>query len=179
MRRNDAVHQSGAEGVGIVHPVDELSFQIPVLGVVVAALLQLFAVVVDQLAAQDDQTLVRSTVECLVALVQHAGQLCGEAVGRNLIERAVALGVSDAGLGGVGYNCFQILRAGQSQHFIPLTINVGADTVRHAGDHALCIHLLALLAAAQYRVYRPSCSLIQSAIWGKLPMGCTSLTLPL
>ena len=147
--RNDAVHQSGAEGVGVVHPVDELSFQIPVLGVVVAALLQLFAVVVDQLAAQDDQTLVRGTVECLVALVQHTGQLCGEAVGRNLIKRAVALGVSDAGLGGVGYNRFQILRAGQSQHFIPLAIDVGADTVRHAGDHALCIHLLALLAAAQ------------------------------
>ena len=31
----------------------------------------------------------------------------------------------------------------------------------------------------RYRVYRPSCSLIQSAIWGKLLMGCTSLTLPL
>ena len=95
--RNDAVHQSGAEGVGVVHPVDEFSFQIPILGVVVAALLQLFAVVVDQLAAQDDQTLIRSAVECLVALVQHAGQLCGEAVGRNLIEGAVALGVSDTG----------------------------------------------------------------------------------
>ena len=147
--RNDAVHQSGAEGVGIVHPVDEFSCQIPVLGVVVAALLQLFAVVVDQLAAQDDQTLIRSAIECLVALVQHAGQLCGEAVGRNLIEGAVALGVSDTGLGGVGYNCFQILRAGQGQHFIPLVIDVGADAVRHAGDHTLCIHLLALLAAAQ------------------------------
>ena len=147
--RNDAVHQSGAEGVGIVHPVNELSFQIPVLGVVVAALLQLFAVVVDQLAAQDDQTLIGSAVESLVALEQHAGQLCREAVGGHLVERAVALGVSNAGLGGVGYNGLQLFGAGQSQHFVPLAVHIGAHTVGHAGDHALCIDLLALLAAAQ------------------------------
>ena len=79
--RNDAIHQSGAEGVGGVHPVDEGGLQIPILGVVVAALLQLLAVVVDQLAAQDDQTLIGSAVEGLVTLEQHAGQLCGEAVG--------------------------------------------------------------------------------------------------
>ncbi len=36
--RDDAVHQSGAERVGVVHPVDESSVQVPVLGVVVAAL---------------------------------------------------------------------------------------------------------------------------------------------
>ena len=88
--RNDAVHQSGAEGVGVVHPVDEGSVQVPVLGVVVAALLQLLAVVVDQLAAQDDQALVGSAVEGLVALIQHAGQLCGEAVGGHLIELALS-----------------------------------------------------------------------------------------
>ena len=147
--RNDAVHQSGAEGVGVVHPVDEGRLQIPVLGVVVAALLQLFAVVVDQLAGQDDQTLVSSTVECLVALEQHAGQLCGEAVGRNLIELAVALRVGDAGLSGVGNDGLQIGRTCQFQHFVPLAVDVGAHTVGHAGDHALCIDLLALLAAAQ------------------------------
>ena len=147
--RNDAVHQSGAEGVGVVHPVDECRLQIPILGVVVAALLQLFAVVVDQLAGQDGQTLVSSAVECLVALEQHAGQLCGEAVGRNLIELAVALRVGDAGLSSVGNDGLQIGRAGQSQHFVPLAVDVGAHTVGHAGDHALCIDLLALLAAAQ------------------------------
>ena len=147
--RNDTVHQGGAEGVGVVHPVDEGSVQVPVLGVVVAALLQLLAVVVDQLAAQDDQALVGSAVESLVALVQHAGELCGEAVGGHLVELAVALGVRNASLGGVGYNRFQILRAGQSQHFVPLAINVGAHAVGHAGDHALGIDLLALLAAAQ------------------------------
>ena len=99
--RNDAVHQSGAEGVCVVHPVDECRLQIPILGVVVAALLQLLAVVVDQFAGQDGQTLVSSAVECLVALEQHAGQLCGEAVGRNLIELAVTLRVGDAGFSGV------------------------------------------------------------------------------
>ena len=147
--RNDAVHQSGAEGVGVVHPVDESRLQIPVLCVVVAALLQLFAVVVDQFAGQDGQTLVSSAVECLVALEQHAGQLCGEAVGRNLIELAVALRVGDAGLSGVGNNGLQIGRTCQFQHFVPLAVDVGAHTVGHAGDHALCIDLLALLAAAQ------------------------------
>ena len=147
--RNDAVHQSGAEGVGLVHPVDELRFQIPVLGVVVAALLQLFAVVVDQLAAQDDQALVGSALERLVALIQHTGQLCGEAVGGHLVECAVALGVGDASLGGVGYNSLQICRAGQSQHFVPLAVHIGADAVGHAGDHTLGIDLLALLTAAQ------------------------------
>jgi len=147
--RNDAVDQGGAEGVGVVHPVDELCFQVPVLGVVVAALLQFLAVVVDQLAAQDDQALIGSAVEGLVALVQHAGQLCGEAVGGHLVELAVALGVCDAGLGGVGHNRLQILRTGQSQHLVPLAVDVGAHAVGDAGDHALCIDLLALLAAAQ------------------------------
>ena len=147
--RNDAVHQSGAEGVGVVHPVDEGSVQVPVLGVVVAALLQLLAVVVDQLAGQDGQTLVSSAVECLVALKQHAGQLCGEAVGRNLIELAVTLRVGDAGFSGVGNDGLEIGRTCQFQHFVPLAVDVGAHTVGHAGDHALCIDLLALLAAAQ------------------------------
>ena len=147
--RNDAVHQRGAEGVGGVHPVDECGLQIPILSVVVAALLQLLAVVVDQLAAQDDQTLIGSAVESLVTLEQHAGQLCGEAVGGNLIKLAVALGVGNAGLSGVGYNSFQILRASQSQNLVPLVINVGAHAVGHAGDHPLCVHLLALFAAAQ------------------------------
>ena len=147
--RNDAIHQSGAEGVGGVHPVDEGGLQIPILGVVVAALLQLLAVVVDQLAAQDDQALVGSAVEGLVALIQHTGQLCREAVGGHLVERAVALGVSNAGLGGVGYNGLQLFGAGQSQHFVPLAVHIGAHTVGHAGDHALGIDLLALLAAAQ------------------------------
>jgi hypothetical protein len=147
--RDDAVHQGGAEGIGVVHPVDEGSVQVPVLGVVVAALLQLLAVVVDQLAAQDHQALVGSAVEGLVALIQHTGQLCREAVGGHLVERAVALGVSNAGLGGVGYNGLQLFGAGQSQHFVPLAVHIGAHTVGHAGDHALGIDLLALLAAAQ------------------------------
>ena len=147
--RNDAVHQGGAEGIGVVHPVDEGSVQVPVLGVVVAALLQLLAVVVDQLAAQDHQALVGSAVEGLVALIQHTGQLCREAVGGHLVERAVALGVSNAGLGGVGYNGLQLFGAGQSQHFVPLAVHIGAHTVGHTGDHALGIDLLALLAAAQ------------------------------
>ena len=147
--RDDAVHQSGAEGVGVVHPVDEGSVEVPVLSVVVAALLQLLAVVVDQLAGQDDQTLVGSALECGVALVQHAGQLCREAVGGNLIKLAVALRIGDAGLGGVGDDDLEILRAGQSQNFVPLALGVGADAVGDAGDDALCIDLLALLAAAQ------------------------------
>ena len=147
--RDDAVHQSGAERVGVVHPVDESSVQVPVLGVVVAALLQLFAVVVDQLAGEDDQALVGSAVVCLVALIQHAGQLCGEAVGGHLIELAVALGVSDAGLGGVGDDDLQILGASQLQHLSPLAILIRADTVGHAGDHALGVHFLAFLTAAQ------------------------------
>ena len=147
--RNDAVHQSGAEGVGGVHPVDESGLQIPILSIVVAALLQFLAVVVDQFAAQDDQTLVGSAVEGLVALEQHAGQLCREAVGGNLIKLAVALGVGNAGLGGVGYNSLQILRASQCQNLVPLVVDVGAHAVGHAGDHPLCVHLLALLAAAQ------------------------------
>ena len=147
--RDDAVHQSGAEGVGVVHPVDEGSVEVPVLCVVVAALLQLLAVVVDELAGEDDQTLVRSALEGGVSLVEHAGQLCGEAVGRHLVELAVALRVGDAGLSGVGDDDLQVLRAGQSQHFVPLALGVGADAVMHAGDDALCIDLLALLAAAQ------------------------------
>ena len=49
------VHQGGAEGVGVVHPVDKALLQAPISSVAVAALLQLLAVVVDQLAGQDHQ----------------------------------------------------------------------------------------------------------------------------
>ena len=146
---DDAVHQGGAEGVGVVHPVDEGRLQAPVGGVVVAALLQLLAVVVDQLAGEDDQALVGCAVKSLVALVQHAGQLGGEAGGRHLVERAVALGVGDAGLGGVGGDDLQVGAGGQGQHLGPLALAVGAHAVGHAGDHPLGVHLLALFAAAQ------------------------------
>ena len=147
--RNDAVHQGGAEGVGVVHPVDKALLQAPISSVAVAALLQLLAVVVDQLAGQDHQALVRSTVERLVALKQHAGQLCGEAVGGHLVKLAVALGVGNAGLGGVGDDDLQLGADSQSQNIGPLALQVGAHAVADAGDHPLGVHFLALLAAAQ------------------------------
>ena len=146
---DDAVHQGGAEGVGVVHPVDESLLQAPVGGVVVAALLQLFAVVVDQLAGEDDKALAGVAAECLVPLVEHAGQLGGEAVGGHLVKGAVALGVGDAGLGGVGGDDLQVGAGGQGQHLGPLALAVGAHAVGHAGDHPLVVHLLALFAAAQ------------------------------
>ena len=146
---DDAVHQGGAEGVGVVHPVDESLLQAPVGGVVVAALLQLFAVVVDQLAGEDDKALAGVAAERLVPLVEHAGQLGGEAVGGHLVKGAVALGVGDAGLGGVGGDDLQVGAGGQGQHLGPLALAVGAHAVGHAGDHPLVVHLLALFAAAQ------------------------------
>ena len=134
---------------GGVHPVDKALLQAPVGGIAVAALLQFLAVVVDQLAGQDHQALVRRAVKRFVALVQHPGQLGREAVGGHLVKRAVPFRIGDARLGGVGGDDLQCGAGCQGQHLVPLVFAVRAHAVGHAGDHPLVIHLLALVAAPQ------------------------------
>ena len=139
---HDAVHQRGAEGVLLIDPLAEVLGQLPVVDVLVDALLQLLAVVVDQLAGEDHQAGFAGGE----ALVQHAGQLRREAVGRNLVEGALGI-VNDAGLGGVGNDDLQVVAPGQLQHLVPL--GVGVQAAADGGDDALLIHLFAVLAATQ------------------------------
>ena len=106
------------------------------------ALFQFFAVVVDELAGQDRQ----APEAGAVALEEHPGQLGRIARRRALVETAPAV-VDDAGLGGVGDHDLQRFAAGHFKHLVPFLI--GVEAAAHAGDDALVIHLLAVFPAPQ------------------------------
>ena len=139
---HNAVHQGGAENVLAVDPGAEFIGQLPVVDVLVDALEQFLAVVVDQLAGEHHDAGLAGGE----ALVEHAGQLGGEADGRALVECALRV-VHDAGLGGVGDDDVQIVGFGEFQHLVP--VPVGVDAAADAGDDALVVHLDALFVAAQ------------------------------
>ena len=74
---HDAVNQSGAEGALLVDVCLEFGFQTPLVNVLIDALQQLLAVVVDELTGQDHQTALTG----LPTLIQHLSQLAGEGGG--------------------------------------------------------------------------------------------------
>ncbi len=141
---NDAVHERGAEQAVILQPCDEVLAIAPVLRVLYAALLELLAVVVDQLAGEDDDTLLAR----LEALVQEHGQLRGEGSRRQLVRSAGTV-IDDTGLGGVGGDVLEVVALGDLDDFGPILGNMRIVAGVHDGDHALAVDLLAVLAAAE------------------------------
>ena len=111
--RNDAVNQRTAEGAVLIDVLPEAVVQAPLVNVLVDALEQLLAVVVDQLAGQHDDAL----LACLVAVVQHLGQLAGEAGCGHVLQLAGGV-VDDACLGGVGNDDLKIVAGGDVHHLL-------------------------------------------------------------
>ena len=145
---HNPVHQRGAEDILLVHPAHKRFVQLPVRRVLVHALQQLLAVVVDQLAAQHGH----AGHSGGVPFIQHAGQLRGEADRRFLVEPALAF-VHDARLGGIAHDDFQVGAPGKLQHLVPVSVGIHAPA--HAADHALVVHLAAVLAAPQVQGIQP------------------------
>ncbi len=110
----------------------------------VAELEQLLAVVVDQLAGQHDDAL----LACLVAVVQHLGQLAGEAGCGHVLQLAGGV-VDDACLGGVGNDDLKIVAGGDVHHLLKALLLIRVQAAGDAGDNALVIDLPAVFTAAQ------------------------------
>ena len=141
---NDAVNQRAAEGAGLVDILAETILQAPLVDVLIDALQQFLAVVVDQLAGQHDDTL----LACLVTGIQDLGQLAGEG-GTGLVRERTGGIVDDTGLGGVGNDDLQIVGHGDLHHLVEAFLLIGVQATGNGGNDPLVIHLLALFAAAQ------------------------------
>ena len=127
--RNDAVHERIAEVAVPLYPVDELLPQPVVLGVLDDILVQRGAVVLDQLAADDAQTLRRIAVEVLEALVEQRGHLGGIGLGR-AGRQVVALLVADTGLGGVRDGDLELGR--EEIALVLFILHVWVERIHHA-----------------------------------------------
>ena len=141
---NDAVDQRAAEGAVLVDVLLEAVLQAPLLDVLVDTLQQFLAVVVDQLAGQHDDAL----LACLVAVVQHLGQLAGEAGCGHVLQLAGGV-VDDACLGGVGNDDLKIVAGGDVHHLLKALLLIRVQAAGDAGDNALVIDLFAVFTAAQ------------------------------
>ena len=139
---DDAVHQGGAEHVLPIHPGGEVILQAPELDILLDAALQLVAVMVDELAGQDDKAL----QALLPAPVQEHGELAGEAGRRRIVKLAGGV-EDDAGLGGVGHQEAEVGILGLIQQ--TLEVLIGVIAALDAGDDTLAVHLLAILAAPE------------------------------
>ena len=142
--RNNAVYQRAAEGAVLVDVLLEAVLKAPLLDVLVDALEQLLAVVVNQLAGQHNDAL----LACLVAVVQHLGQLAGEAGCGDILQLAGRV-IDDACLGGVGNDDFQIIAGGNLHHLLEALLLIRIQAAGNAGNDALVIDLLAVFTAAQ------------------------------
>ena len=140
---HDAVDQRGAERA-LAAPSLEVRFQTPLLDVLADALLQFLAVVVDQLAGQDDQRLFAG----LPARIQHLGQL-GREGGRGAVILLAGGIVNDASLGGVGHDELEVVRNRDLHHRLVVRLFIGVQAAADRGNDALAVDLLAVFAAAQ------------------------------
>ena len=143
---HDAVHQRGAEDVLGLQPGLEFIGQTPLLGGLHAALFQIAAVVIDQLAGQKDEARALLAAKSGEALVEQAGQLAGIGSLRLVVE-AVLTGVNDAGFGGVGDDDAHIRVVRQRQ--IALEILVRGQAALDALDDALILAGLAVHLTAE------------------------------
>ncbi|MPL98477.1 hypothetical protein SDC9_44682 [bioreactor metagenome] len=127
---NDAVDQGVAEITSFVEPGHEACLQVPLLCILFDDALQIVSVLVDELAGNDDQALVRSPVESLVAFVEEGADLGWEG-DLDLVGQLVTAVVADTGLGGVGDDEAQVLTG--CELYILLVI-VGLVRIEAAAD---------------------------------------------
>ena len=147
--RNDAVNESVAEVAVFLHPLHEVGAQFVVLCVAQNILPQGRAVVLNQLAADDAQTLGGVTLEVFEPLVEKGGHLCGVTLGRQS-PQVVTLLVADTRLGGVRHGSLQLGR--EENLLIGLILLVGVEGTLHALHEANVLHGLLVLHALQIDV---------------------------
>ena len=140
---NDAVNQRGAENVVLFQPGKELIAQIPLLRGLEHGVAQMIAVIVDQLAGQDDE----AGLAQQEAFVQEAGQLAGVG-GLGLIVVLVRAGIDDARFGGVADDEAQGVDLGQIQ--IALEIGVGLHGFQHRAHDLHLFHVALFFPAPEH-----------------------------
>ena len=147
--RHDAVHQSGIHATGGLEPVAESFAKVPKIYILEDALLQVFAVLKNQLAGEDYETFALVALEILVTVIQQLGQLAG--IGACGSVGKLAGGIErDAGLGGIGDHetHLGLLCKGQ----ICLEIFVGVEASGHHIYQIHTVHRLAVLQALEVEV---------------------------
>ena len=94
---DDGVDERGADGAVVSHPLRKLVLPAPVAHILVHDAQQLLAVVIDELAGEDDDARLTGSP----AGVEHLGKLGGEARRWHVVGLAGRV-IGDTGLGGVG-----------------------------------------------------------------------------
>ena len=147
---DDPVNQRTAEGARLVDILLKSVFQSPLFAVPVYTCLQFLAVVVDELAGEDEDAL----LACPVAAVEHLGQLAGEG-GTGLIGEPAGGIVDDTRLGGVGHDDFQIVAGGDRHHLLEAFLLIGVQTAGHGRNDPLFVHPLTVATASQVQGVQP------------------------
>ena len=143
---HDAIHQGRAESVLLFQPGLERLAQVPLVGGLEAALLQVAAVIVNQLARQQNEAGTLRSAEGGKALIKQAGQLAWE--GRlGLAVKAVFAGIHDAGLRRIGDDHAHVLVVRQRK--VALKILIRRESALHALNDAGILHRLAIHLTAQ------------------------------
>ena len=81
-------------------------------------------------------------------MIQNLSQLCREAGRRAVILLAGRI-ILDTSLGGVGNDDLKIVACCNLHHFLVVSLLIRIQAVCNAGNHALVIYLLAILASTQ------------------------------
>ena len=150
---DDAIHQRGTEEIIGFDPRGKFLLQPPEINVLLYTFFQFIAVVVDQLAGQDDKALKSE----LPALIEQQSKLCGEAGGRSIVRFAGRI-ISNAGLRGIGSDKTKLRIFGAGEVFLKLLGDIQA--AGNTGDDAPALHSFPVLPAAQKQR-------IQPVLWGE------------
>ena len=143
---NDPVYQGRTENVFFFDPVDEIFSQIPLVCIFQHTFFQLFSVVIDQLAGQDDKSFSFLVSECLETAVEELGQF-GRIAGRGCFLKSAGRIIGDTCLGGITGNEteFRIFCAFHYFFIVAVYIQATAD----AGDDPFVIDFLTVFKTSQ------------------------------
>ena len=141
---DDPVDQRGAERAVLVDIFPEVVAKSPLVNILVDALQELFAVVVDQLAGEDHE----ASLARLESLVKDLSELAGEGVRGLVLELAGGI-IDDSCFRRIGYDVLQIVGACELHHRLVAFLFIGVQASGDGRDDALPVDLLAVLAASK------------------------------
>ena len=147
--RDNAVHKRRVHAAGLLEPGAEVRTQVPQVDVLADAFLQVFSVLEDQFAREDDETLRLVTLEVLPAVVQQLGKLTGIGRGRSVVQLAGRI-EGDARLRRVGDDETHLRLFDELQ--IALEILIGAQAPADDVDQVDAVHGLAVLESLEIQV---------------------------
>ena len=147
--RDDAVHEGAVHTARVLEPVPETFPEVPQVDVLADALLQVLAVLEDQLAREDDEALVHRSIEVLVAVIEELGELARIGGSRRIVQLAGRI-EGDARLGGVGDDEAHFRLLGELQ--VGLEVLVGIDAPADDVDQVHAVHGLSVLEALEVQV---------------------------